>query len=78
MAEKQVVITKKQHDAIQELVVIQTQASTRLGAIADSIIMGQDEDFPPSRVRGAQCKDGVYTLVLDVPDISPPQIAQEA
>ena len=82
MSERAITITKKQHDQInllreneaetlaaaQEAV---AKTSRELSLYVQPFIDGQEDEIPPSKIVGARCTDGVYTLVLDVPDTGP-------
>lgn len=71
MAEKLVTISKKQHDAINELTGQIKALNDRLSVVASVLIAGSDEEIPRAGVEGARCVDGVYSLVLTIPDIAP-------
>lgn len=78
MPEKLIPISKKQHDQIVKLKQAEDAAhatarlaSSTLAVYAQSFVDGLVEDLPPSTILGARCEDGVYSLVLEVPDIAP-------
>lgn len=78
MPEKLIPISRKQHDAINELSGSIKTLNDRLSIMASTIVAGLDEDVPNANVQGARCTDGVYSLVLVTPDIAPPAQAKEA
>lgn len=69
--EKLIPVSKKQHDAIAGTVQQVKEAQQALQIAATAILLGQDEDYGPCGIVGARCVDGVYMLVIDVPDIAP-------
>jgi hypothetical protein len=71
--EKLIPISRKQHDAINELRAQIRQAETELIAVGKAIVLGQAEDIPVASVQNARCVDGVYSLVLIVPDPPKPE-----
>lgn len=73
MTEKRFPITRKQHDAINEIQSTVRSLNERLSIVAQTIIAGTDDVLTGQiGITGASCVDGVYTLVLTVPDPSPP------
>lgn len=71
MSERLITISKKQHDAVNELSAAIKANQERLSTVANVILLGQEEDIPQAGIVGARCTDGVYSLVIDVPDIAP-------
>lgn len=70
--EKVIPISKKQHDSVNELAMIVRENQRQLQTVAATIVLGTDEDLTQFGVLGARAeKDGVYVLVLDVPDPPP-------
>lgn len=67
MPERLIPISRKQHDTVNALVTARNDADKKLSIVASTIILGVDEDIPPSPVIGARCADGVYSLVIDCP-----------
>jgi hypothetical protein len=72
--EKLIPISKKQHDAINDASSAIRTMNDRLSLMASMIIAGCDDEIPTANVQGARVqKDGVYVLVLEIPDIAPAQ-----
>lgn len=71
MAEKLIPISRKQHDAISELSRVIKANQDQLSTVANVILLGQEEEIPRAGIVGARHEDGVYSLVIDVPDIAP-------
>lgn len=78
MAEKLISITKRQHDAINSLRDAITANQNQLSTVANVILLGQEEEIPKAGIVGARCTDGVYSLVIEVPDIAPPAQVERA
>lgn len=78
MAEKLIPISKKQHDGVNDAVNAIRTLNDRLSLMASTIIAGVDEEIPTANVTGARCDNGVYSLVLLIPDIAPPAQADVA
>lgn len=66
-------ISKKQHDAINaEAAEVRAHQQT-LQIAANTILMGRDEDAPTTYgILGARCDDGVYVMVIEIPDPTAP------
>lgn len=71
MAEQLIPCSRRQHDAINELTRVIKANQDQLATVANVILLGSDEEIPKAGVVGARCVDGVYSLVIDVPDIAP-------
>lgn len=69
--EKLIPVSKRQHDVINEVAEAIRGNQKQLETVAAVIVMGQDEEIPRYGIRGAVCKDGVYSLALELPDIAP-------
>lgn len=69
--ERLIPISKKQHDSFNYVANGITEANKTLTTMANTILQGSDEDFGQVNVSGAVCRDGVYSLVIEVPDIAP-------
>lgn len=69
--QKLIPVSKKQHDAINELADAIKANQAQLTTVANVILMGLDEEIPKAGIVGARCENGVYSLVIDVPDIAP-------
>lgn len=67
MAEKLIPISKKQHDAINGLTDTIAAHQRQLQTVANTLLLGQDEEVTGAIV-GAQVRDGVHVLVINVPD----------
>jgi hypothetical protein len=78
MPERLIPISKKQHDLVNELTASIKAANDRLSLIASTLIAGSDEDIDRAGVEGARCDNGVYSLVLTLPDIAPAVEQQES
>ncbi len=78
MAEKLIPISKKQHDVINQVTELIATNQKQLSTVASVILLGQDEDLGQVGVVGARCEDGIYSLVIEVPDIAPPAEVKEA
>jgi hypothetical protein len=78
MSEKLIPISKKQHDAINSLSDAIKANQAQLTTVANVLLLGQDEELGQVGVVGARCEDGVYSLVIEVPDISPLAEVKEA
>lgn len=78
MAERLIPVNKKQYEQIVTLRLAEDRtaaaavaAARDLQVYAQPFVDGLDEALPPSTILGARCVDGVYSLVLEVPDIAP-------
>jgi hypothetical protein len=69
MARKLIRISKKQHDAINEMAEAIKASQHRLTVFANAILMGQEEEIPVAQVLGARYVDGEYVMAIEVPDI---------
>lgn len=72
MSRKLIPVSKRQHDAVNEAVAAIRKQQEVLQIAANAIILGQDDEIPQYGIVGAECStDGVYSLVLEIPDIAP-------
>jgi hypothetical protein len=71
MAERLVPISRKQHDSVNNLIASIRHAQEQLQTMANTLLMAVDEDLGQVGVTGAVCRDGVYSLAVEVPDIAP-------
>lgn len=71
MAERLIPVSKRQHDVINDLRDGIKAMQDRLSTVANVILLGQEEEIPQAGIVGARCTDGVYALVIEVPDIAP-------
>jgi hypothetical protein len=78
MAEKLIPISRKQHDAINSLADAIKANQQQLTTVANVLLLGQDEDLGQVGIVGARSQDGVYSLVIEVPDIAPLAEVKEA
>lgn len=78
MPRRSIPISKKQHDSINATVAAMKDAQNALALAGNVILMGLEEDIPRAGIVGAECVDGVYHLVIELPDIAPPVQVSEA
>lgn len=72
MPERLIPISKKQHDSFNAIHASIKQAQDTLTTVASTILQGIDDDLGQVNVDGVRCVDGVYSLVVQVPE-SPAQ-----
>lgn len=66
--ERRIPISRKQHQMFANSYAVANAAQNEIKVAASAIIAGQDEEIPQANVRGVDDTDGVFTLVLDVPE----------
>jgi hypothetical protein len=71
MSERLIPISKKQHDSFNNIAAGIRAAERDLTTAANTILQGVDEDIGQVNVTGVRCDNGVYSLVLTLPDIAP-------
>lgn len=76
--ERLITISRKQHDSYNNIATGIAEANKTLQTMASTILQGVDEDLGQVNVSGAVCRDGVYSLVIQIPDIAPPADAMSA
>lgn len=74
MPEIRVPIARKQHAQMKAMLDQIAAIQSRLSTAADTLVGVLEEDLPPARIVGVDDTDGIYVLVLDVPE--PPQAAE--
>lgn len=68
MPERLIPISKKQHDAFNALTENAKAIQSRMEVMANTLLMSIEEDIGEVQVTGAECRDGVYSLVVNVPE----------
>lgn len=72
MSRKLIPIAKKQHDVINASIADIKKQQDALSLAANVLVMGSPEEITGQfGVVGAVCEDGIYALVIEVPDIAP-------
>lgn len=69
MADKTMPITKAQCDIIDNLVHQRNAVTERLNVILNAIVAGTIDGFAGDVAFRTECKDGVYSLTVVVPDV---------
>lgn len=70
MSEKLIPISKRQHDIVNNLAAAIRENTEQLKTVASVLVLSLEEEIPKFGVIGAaRSVDGVYSLVLDVPDM---------
>lgn len=68
MSERRFPITRKQHDRFVQLITEQSLAQQRTATYCDSILDGLPDGPRAALLKGVNADNGVYEMVLDVPD----------
>lgn len=68
MSELRLPIARKQHDLVAQLITAKLQAERALELACNTIMAGHDDEPAQASLVGVDVKDGVYALVLTVPD----------
>lgn len=71
MPERLVPISRKQHDAFNNLAEATRANQAALQTLTNTLLMALDDDLGEVAVHGVRHADGVYALVIEVPDIAP-------
>lgn len=71
MAERLITVSKKQHDAINGSVQQIKELQRDLRAAVRYELLRLDETFGDIGIIDAVCRDGIYSLRIEVPDIAP-------
>lgn len=74
MPEKLIPISKRQHDKFNALTQSVKAEQARLQMMAQTLVDSIDDELGEVSVAGARCADGVYSLVITLPD--PPAQAE--
>lgn len=72
--ERLIPISRKQRDAFNAQLDAIKAAQARLQVIAQTLVDSVEEELPNAEATGVRCVDGVYSLVLNLPD--PPAQAE--
>lgn len=79
MPRKLIPIARKQHDVINASVAEIKRQQDALSLAANVLVLGSSEEITGQfGVVGAVCEDGVYSLVIELPDIAPAAEAKSA
>lgn len=71
MAERRVPISRKQHDLVARLITAQTDAQRQLETACNAILAALPDDPANAALRGVSSENGVYEMLLTVPDVPP-------
>lgn len=76
--ERLIPISRKQHDSVNNLIAGIKTAQAQLQTMANTLLMSVDDDLGQVGVNEAVCRDGVYSLSVEVPDIAPKETPAQA
>jgi hypothetical protein len=75
--ERRIPITRKQHQMFASCYAAIHASQKEITVAASAIMAGEEDDIEKANIVGVDDRHGVFTLVLDVPDIAPPAPLQE-
>lgn len=73
MAERRITIKAKQFASLSRNRAAAKTIDDEFRVALQTLIAGEDDEIPHARFAGMDVRDGVHQVVLEIPDIAPPQ-----